>query len=204
MPQGAGQQPRARALLACASLRQAEENGALGPRSKAALFALLTVACCYCAFAVDAPCVRVCFPRLSPCVPLQERGRINATGEFVVTSERTRTQGENYEDCVEKLHAMIVKACELPKATDSAKIDRIKKLSVSATGWREGRDVGEAACGRRGEHHAIKQQVSPFIPPRALCSLSVSVPPSSSLLIVLFAQCRSAEAAAAREQDAPL
>ena len=28
---------------------------------------------------------------------------------------------------------MILKACELPKATDAAKVDRIKKLSVTVT-----------------------------------------------------------------------
>ena len=35
---------------------------------------------------------------------VQERSRLNTAGEFVITSERTRTQAENFQDCVEKLY----------------------------------------------------------------------------------------------------
>lgn len=38
------------------------------------------------------------------CLKEAEQARINNAGELVVTSERTRTQGENFEDCVDKLY----------------------------------------------------------------------------------------------------
>ncbi len=44
-------------------------------------------------------------PKLArKCLKELERGRINHAGEFVVTSERTRTQGENFQDCIDKLY----------------------------------------------------------------------------------------------------
>jgi peptidyl-tRNA hydrolase ICT1 len=39
------------------------------------------------------------------CLREAEKGRVNAAGEFVMTSERFRTQGENMEDCIEKLYS---------------------------------------------------------------------------------------------------
>lgn len=68
-------------------------------------------------------------PLARKCLRDQERGRLNTSGEFILTSERTRTQSENFQDCIDKLFEMIIKACELPKATEASKVERIKKLS---------------------------------------------------------------------------
>lgn len=62
------------------------------------------------------------------CVRESEKGRLNSAGEFVVTSERTRSQADNFQDCIDKLYDIIVKACELPKPTDAAKLQRVKQL----------------------------------------------------------------------------
>jgi protein subunit release factor A len=41
--------------------------------------------------------------------------KINKNGEIVVTSQESRTQSSNKEDCVEKLQAMIAEAYVEPK-----------------------------------------------------------------------------------------
>jgi len=40
---------------------------------------------------------------------------INDAGEVFITSQRHRTQQENLEDAVEKLHRMLTKAAQIPK-----------------------------------------------------------------------------------------
>jgi ribosome-associated protein len=46
---------------------------------------------------------------------VQQRGRINAEGELVLSSQRYRDQGRNVADCLEKLRAMILQAAAPPK-----------------------------------------------------------------------------------------
>jgi ribosome-associated protein len=46
---------------------------------------------------------------------VQQRGRINAEGELVLSSQRFRDQGRNVADCLEKLRAMILQAAVPPK-----------------------------------------------------------------------------------------
>lgn len=43
-----------------------------------------------------------------------EANRINKAGEFVLTSDRYRTQPENLEDAVSKLHDLVCKAGFVP------------------------------------------------------------------------------------------
>ncbi len=45
----------------------------------------------------------------------QYPGHVNGEGEVFVASQRHRTQGENLEDAVEKLHRMLFKAAQVPK-----------------------------------------------------------------------------------------
>ncbi|ORX93099.1 peptidyl-tRNA hydrolase domain-like protein, partial [Basidiobolus meristosporus CBS 931.73] len=58
----------------------------------------------------------------------QNRNRINKKGEFVITSDRTRSQVKNADDCVDKLYQIILKAGEVPKEPDQATVERVKKL----------------------------------------------------------------------------
>ncbi|KAK9720801.1 hypothetical protein K7432_003903 [Basidiobolus ranarum] len=58
----------------------------------------------------------------------QNRNRINKKGEFVVTSDRTRSQVKNSDDCVDKIYQIILMAGEVPKEPDQETIDRVKKL----------------------------------------------------------------------------
>ncbi|CAG8780572.1 11253_t:CDS:1, partial [Cetraspora pellucida] len=57
-----------------------------------------------------------------------ESNRINKKGEFVITSETTRSQVKNIEDCIERLYEIIVKAAEIPKGPSEETIQRIEKL----------------------------------------------------------------------------
>ena len=41
--------------------------------------------------------------------------RLNRDGEFIVVSSRYRSQGRNFEDCIEKLEGLIERATRRPK-----------------------------------------------------------------------------------------
>jgi ribosome-associated protein len=45
----------------------------------------------------------------------QQRHRLTNEGELLVTSQRTRDQGRNVEDCLDKLRELIVRALRPPK-----------------------------------------------------------------------------------------
>ncbi|TPX58137.1 hypothetical protein PhCBS80983_g03334 [Powellomyces hirtus] len=57
-------------------------------------------------------------------------GRINKRAEFVVSSERHRTQHHNLEDCIDKLHAMITSAAEslVVREASEETLERITEL----------------------------------------------------------------------------
>ncbi|KAI1319468.1 hypothetical protein EDD11_004045 [Mortierella claussenii] len=60
----------------------------------------------------------------------QESNRINKNGEYILTSDRKRTQMANLDDCMEKLHEILIKMAELPKLPDAdtlARLERIKR-----------------------------------------------------------------------------
>lgn len=44
-----------------------------------------------------------------------EGNRVNKAGEFILTSDRYRTQPENLEDAISKLHEIVTKAGYVPK-----------------------------------------------------------------------------------------
>lgn len=58
----------------------------------------------------------------------RHRHRVNAEGEFVVTSTRTRSQAQNLEDCFEKLAAWIEEAGRVPKRRVPTKATRASRL----------------------------------------------------------------------------
>jgi len=45
----------------------------------------------------------------------QQSGKINKNGEFVITSQTTRSQKNNLDDCFEKLQSMLDQAAIEPK-----------------------------------------------------------------------------------------
>jgi ribosome-associated protein len=53
--------------------------------------------------------------------------RITSTGELVMTSDRFRDQGKNVDDCLEKVHAMILEAGTPPKVRRKTKPSRGSK-----------------------------------------------------------------------------
>ncbi|KAL1918406.1 uncharacterized protein VTP21DRAFT_3066 [Calcarisporiella thermophila] len=54
--------------------------------------------------------------------------RINKKGEFVMTSDRTRSQAQNLEDCINKLHDEVLQAVEVPREPDEETLKRIQRL----------------------------------------------------------------------------
>lgn len=54
----------------------------------------------------------------------QQRNRITTTGDLLISSERTRDQERNREDCLEKLRQMILRALTPPKPRKKTKPSR--------------------------------------------------------------------------------
>lgn len=62
-------------------------------------------------------------PDLSPSLPeaVRERlvrllrNRLTSQGELIITSQRTRDQGRNVDDCLEKLRKLILQAAQPPR-----------------------------------------------------------------------------------------
>jgi ribosome-associated protein len=64
---------------------------------------------------------------------VQQRGRINAEGQLVLSSQRFRDQGRNVADCLEKLRAMILQAATPPKVrkrTRPGRASRERRLDL--------------------------------------------------------------------------
>jgi ribosome-associated protein len=54
--------------------------------------------------------------------------RLTAGGDLLITSQRTRDQGRNVEDCFEKLRSLILAAANPPKARRPSRPTRASKL----------------------------------------------------------------------------
>ena len=61
---------------------------------------------------------------------VQHAHRVNKDGEFIVASERTRTQAGNVADCFEKLHTYIVEASATPTEPSQETRARVQQLYV--------------------------------------------------------------------------
>ncbi|GBB85940.1 hypothetical protein RclHR1_12390002 [Rhizophagus clarus] len=59
---------------------------------------------------------------------IQEANRLNKKGEFIISSDKSRSQIKNIEDCVDKLYEIILKAAEIPKAPSEETLKRIEQL----------------------------------------------------------------------------
>ncbi len=57
----------------------------------------------------------------------QNRWRITTEGILVLDSQRYRDQAKNVADCLEKLHAMVIKALHVPKKRRPTKPSRSSK-----------------------------------------------------------------------------
>ncbi|ORZ26325.1 hypothetical protein BCR41DRAFT_301575 [Lobosporangium transversale] len=58
----------------------------------------------------------------------EESNKINKSGEFVLTSDRKRTQMANLDDCMEKLHELILRMAELPKLPDAEALEKLERM----------------------------------------------------------------------------
>ncbi|KAF9279788.1 hypothetical protein BGZ68_007702 [Mortierella alpina] len=58
----------------------------------------------------------------------EESNRINKNGEYVLTSDRKRTQMANLDDCMEKLHEILLKMAELPKLPDAETLEKLERM----------------------------------------------------------------------------
>ena len=54
--------------------------------------------------------------------------KLNKSGELVVTSDRTRSQAKNIQECYEKLVDTIKSAVEVPKEPDQATLNRLASM----------------------------------------------------------------------------
>ncbi|KAJ2786193.1 hypothetical protein H4R18_000040 [Coemansia javaensis] len=80
-----------------------------------------------------------------------EAGRINARGEYLVTSEKTRSQRHNIDDCLDKLWQQIDRAATLPAAPSEATAARVRALQAA------GRARDMASKKRRSDRKASRR-----------------------------------------------
>ncbi|KAF9136758.1 hypothetical protein BGX30_010882 [Mortierella sp. GBA39] len=59
----------------------------------------------------------------------EESNRVNKNGEYVLTSDRKRTQMANLDDCMDKLHEILLKMAELPKLPDAETLERLERMA---------------------------------------------------------------------------
>ncbi|CAG8469392.1 2305_t:CDS:2 [Acaulospora morrowiae] len=59
---------------------------------------------------------------------IQKSNKINKKNELIITSDKTRSQVKNIEDCIEKLYESIVEAAQVPEGPSEETLQRIEKL----------------------------------------------------------------------------
>ncbi|KAG0356261.1 hypothetical protein BG005_004833 [Podila minutissima] len=67
----------------------------------------------------------------------EESNRVNKNGEYVLTSDRKRTQMANLDDCMEKLHEILLKMAELPKLPDAETLERLERIKKAGNNRRK-------------------------------------------------------------------
>ncbi|KAL2911997.1 hypothetical protein HK105_208544 [Polyrhizophydium stewartii] len=55
----------------------------------------------------------------------QQASKINKRGELQVVSDRFRTQAQNHDDCLGKLHALIAEAAVVPEGPSAETVARV-------------------------------------------------------------------------------
>ncbi|KAJ1657807.1 hypothetical protein GGF44_002701 [Coemansia sp. RSA 1694] len=81
--------------------------------------------------------------------------RINSKGEYLLTSEKTRSQKDNIEDCLDRLWASVCRAAELPKEPDPETVMRVEglKRAERARNRESKQRQSDRKARRRGEDH---------------------------------------------------
>jgi ribosome-associated protein len=69
----------------------------------------------------------------------QNAGRINDRGELILSSQRTRDQSKNIEDCLAKVCALVSRAAKAPKRRKKTRVPR----SAQETRLKQKRATGE-------------------------------------------------------------
>jgi ribosome-associated protein len=78
----------------------------------------------------------------------QQRHRLTNDGEILITSQRTRDQGRNLEDCLDKLRELIVRALRPPKARKATRPTRgSRERRLQAKRQRGQRKAGRKMAG---------------------------------------------------------
>ncbi|KAH7055307.1 hypothetical protein BKA57DRAFT_453499 [Linnemannia elongata] len=67
----------------------------------------------------------------------EESNRVNKNGEYVLTSDRKRTQMANLDDCMDKLHEILLKMAELPKLPDAETLERLERIKKAGNNRRK-------------------------------------------------------------------
>ncbi|KAF9103046.1 hypothetical protein BGX29_003880 [Mortierella sp. GBA35] len=67
----------------------------------------------------------------------EESNRVNKNGEYVLTSDRKRTQMANLDDCMEKLHEILLRMAELPKLPDAETLERLERIKKAGNNRRK-------------------------------------------------------------------
>ncbi|KAF9963488.1 hypothetical protein BGZ70_007389 [Mortierella alpina] len=67
----------------------------------------------------------------------EESNKINKNGEYVMTSDRKRTQMANLDDCMEKLHEILLKMAELPKLPDAETLEKLERIKKAGNNRRK-------------------------------------------------------------------
>jgi ribosome-associated protein len=57
----------------------------------------------------------------------QQRGRLTNDGELLISSQKTRDQATNIEDCLEKLRLVVLRAVQPPKARKTSRPTRASR-----------------------------------------------------------------------------
>ena len=81
----------------------------------------------------------------------QQRSKLTKEGDLLITSQKTRDQGRNTEDCLEKLRSVILRALQPPKvrkATRPSRGSRERRLSDKKI---QGQRKQERQRGKRPE-----------------------------------------------------
>ncbi|KAJ1734717.1 Mitochondrial beta-keto-acyl synthase [Coemansia biformis] len=87
-----------------------------------------------------------------------DAGRINSRGEYLITSEKTRSQRHNIEDCLDRLWQQIDRAAALPKAPSQETAERVRSLkNAEQARDREAKQRrSKRKAGRRGGPHQLR------------------------------------------------
>ena len=86
----------------------------------------------------------------------QQRARLTKDGELLITSQKTRDQARNVEDCLEKLRSLIFRALIVPRRRAKPLVPHAERRNA---GYRRrsttlaarknaaaGQEIGDAAC----------------------------------------------------------